>query len=133
MLSIQSRIGTFVQIMSALKKEKNHNWFNEPFTVSRHLPVYLDLYGFIFEIYRHTVYSGGLQFINRACRRFEGLVAQGKSPTVELLRDWGMFNATVGELADILMSHKLLAAASVLLPGMSYYLYSKYGMAVGMA
>lgn len=51
-------------------------------------------------------------------RRFEGLVAQGKSPTVELLADWGTTNSTVGELVDILKSQKLLAAACVLLPGM---------------
>ncbi|KAM7414926.1 hypothetical protein PAMA_019647 [Pampus argenteus] len=49
-------------------------------------------------------------------RKFEGLVAQGKSPTVELLNDWGTVNSTVGELVDILKSHKLLAAASLLLP-----------------
>ncbi|XP_040894011.1 interleukin-1 receptor-associated kinase 4 isoform X2 [Toxotes jaculatrix] len=49
-------------------------------------------------------------------RRFEGLVAQGRSPTVELLNDWGTTNSTVGELVDILRGHKLLAAASVLLP-----------------
>lgn len=50
-------------------------------------------------------------------RRFEGLVVQGKSPTMELLRDWGTTNSTVGELVDILKSNRLLAAASVLLPG----------------
>lgn len=55
---------------------------------------------------------------HRVCRRFEGLVAQGKSPTVELLNDWGTTNCTVGDLVDILKSHKLLAAASLLLPGM---------------
>ncbi|XP_051916695.1 interleukin-1 receptor-associated kinase 4 isoform X2 [Hippocampus zosterae] len=60
--------------------------------------------------------NGELRYTQHHVRRFEGLVAQGKSPTVELLRDWGMFNATVGELADILKSHKLLAAASVLSP-----------------
>eukprot|EP00064_Thunnus_orientalis_P008671 superscaffoldBa00001052_g8694 len=49
-------------------------------------------------------------------RKFEGLVAQGKSPTVELLNDWGTSNSTVGELVDILKSNKLLAAASLLLP-----------------
>lgn len=53
-------------------------------------------------------------------RKFEGLVAQGKSPTVELLNDWGTSNSTVGELVDILKSHKLLAAACVLLPGMDF-------------
>lgn len=49
-------------------------------------------------------------------RRFERLVAQGESPTVALLADWGTTNSTVGELVDILKSHKLLAAASILLP-----------------
>uniref|UniRef100_A0A3Q2XIN6 Interleukin-1 receptor-associated kinase 4 n=1 Tax=Hippocampus comes TaxID=109280 RepID=A0A3Q2XIN6_HIPCM len=77
--------------------------------------------------------NGELRYTQHHVRRFEGLVAQGKSPTVELLRDWGMLNSTVGELADILKSHKLLAAASVLLPGTSYYLYSQSSLAVGMA
>ncbi|XP_017554874.2 interleukin-1 receptor-associated kinase 4 isoform X1 [Pygocentrus nattereri] len=49
-------------------------------------------------------------------RRFERLVAQGKSPTVELLYDWGTTNSTVGELVEILVRHKLLAPARVLLP-----------------
>ncbi|XP_054888745.1 interleukin-1 receptor-associated kinase 4 isoform X1 [Poeciliopsis prolifica] len=53
-------------------------------------------------------------------RRFEGLVTQGKSPTVELLNDWGTTNCTVGELVDILKSCSLLAAASLLLPGGEY-------------
>ncbi|XP_070686216.1 interleukin-1 receptor-associated kinase 4 isoform X1 [Pempheris klunzingeri] len=58
----------------------------------------------------------GEQYSQRHVRRFEGLVVQGKSPTLELLADWGTTNSTVGELVDILRSHKLLAAASVLLP-----------------
>ncbi|KAF5907580.1 interleukin-1 receptor-associated kinase 4, partial [Clarias magur] len=49
-------------------------------------------------------------------RRFERLVAQGKSPTVELLYDWGTTNCTVGELVEILIKHKLFAPARVLLP-----------------
>uniref|UniRef100_A0A1A8MVS0 Interleukin-1 receptor-associated kinase 4 n=2 Tax=Nothobranchius pienaari TaxID=704102 RepID=A0A1A8MVS0_9TELE len=49
-------------------------------------------------------------------RRFEGLVAQGRSPTVELLNDWGTTNSTVGELVDILKSRDLLAAACLFLP-----------------
>lgn len=53
------------------------------------------------------------------CRRFAGLVAQGRSPTEELLADWGTSNCTVGELVDILNSLKLLAAAALLLPGMT--------------
>ncbi|XP_038561571.1 interleukin-1 receptor-associated kinase 4 [Micropterus salmoides] len=60
--------------------------------------------------------SGEYRYSQHHVRRFEGLVAQGKSPTVELLADWGTTNSTVGELVDILKSHKLLAAASVLLP-----------------
>ncbi|XP_041794194.1 interleukin-1 receptor-associated kinase 4 [Chelmon rostratus] len=60
--------------------------------------------------------SGEFRYTWHHVRRFEGLVAQGKSPTVELLADWGTTNSTVGELVDILKSHKLLAAASVLLP-----------------
>ncbi|XP_032379467.1 interleukin-1 receptor-associated kinase 4 isoform X2 [Etheostoma spectabile] len=60
--------------------------------------------------------SGELRYSQHHVRRFEGLVAQGKSPTVELLSDWGTSNSTVGELVEILKSHKLLAAASVLLP-----------------
>lgn len=50
-------------------------------------------------------------------RRFEGLVATGKSPTLKLLYDWGTTNATVGELVDILVKHSLFAPATVLLPG----------------
>lgn len=60
--------------------------------------------------------SGEFRYTQHHVRRFEGLVAQGKSPTVELLADWGTTNSTVGELVDILKSNKLLAAASVLLP-----------------
>lgn len=59
-------------------------------------------------------------------RRFEALVARGKSPTVELLADWGTTNSTVGELVDILKSQKLLAAACVLLPGMIFFFLSDY-------
>lgn len=43
-------------------------------------------------------------------------MAEGKSPTQELLADWGTTNSTVGDLVDILKSHGLLAAASLLLP-----------------
>ncbi|XP_077425597.1 interleukin-1 receptor-associated kinase 4 [Vanacampus margaritifer] len=60
--------------------------------------------------------NGEFRYTQLHVRRFEGVVAQGKSPTVELLRDWGMFNSTVGELVDILKSRKLLAPANVLLP-----------------
>ncbi|XP_067357490.1 interleukin-1 receptor-associated kinase 4 isoform X2 [Channa argus] len=60
--------------------------------------------------------NGELRYSQLHVRRFEGLVAQGRSPTLELLNDWGTTNSTVGELVDILQSHSLLAAASVLLP-----------------
>ncbi|XP_061629708.1 interleukin-1 receptor-associated kinase 4 isoform X3 [Phyllopteryx taeniolatus] len=69
--------------------------------------------------------DGELRYTQRHVKRFEGLVAQGKSPTVELLHDWGIFNATVGELVDILKSRKLLAAASVLLPGFTSFSYNE--------
>uniref|UniRef100_A0A3Q0QYA3 Interleukin-1 receptor-associated kinase 4 n=1 Tax=Amphilophus citrinellus TaxID=61819 RepID=A0A3Q0QYA3_AMPCI len=64
--------------------------------------------------------SGEPRYSQLHVRRFEGLVAQGRSPTMELLNDWGTTNSTVGELVDILKSHQLLAAAGVLLPGMSF-------------
>lgn len=60
--------------------------------------------------------GGDYRYTQHHVRRFEGLVAQGKSPTVELLADWGTTNSTVGELVDILKSNKLLAAACLLLP-----------------
>ncbi|KFO18644.1 Interleukin-1 receptor-associated kinase 4 [Fukomys damarensis] len=49
-------------------------------------------------------------------RRFEALVQTGKSPTSELLFDWGTTNCTVGDLVDILIQNELFAPASLLLP-----------------
>ncbi|XP_038136360.1 interleukin-1 receptor-associated kinase 4 [Cyprinodon tularosa] len=66
--------------------------------------------------------SGEQRYSQLHVRRFESLVAQGKSPTVELLNDWGTSNCTVGELVDILKSHSLLAAACLLLPEEKYSL-----------
>ncbi|KAL2093873.1 hypothetical protein ACEWY4_011185 [Coilia grayii] len=60
--------------------------------------------------------TGKPRYTQLHLRRFEGLVARGKSPTVELLYDWGTTNATVGELVDILVRHRLFAPAAVLLP-----------------
>ncbi|KAG9342273.1 hypothetical protein JZ751_016775 [Albula glossodonta] len=60
--------------------------------------------------------SGELRYTQLHLRRFEGLLHIGKSPTVELLQDWGTTNSTVGDLVDILLRHELLAAASLLLP-----------------
>ncbi|KAM3870176.1 interleukin-1 receptor-associated kinase 4 [Diretmus argenteus] len=67
--------------------------------------------------------GGEPRYSQHHVRRFEALVVQGRSPTVELLNDWGTTNCTVGELVDILKSRMLLAAAGVLLPGFSSFLY----------
>nr|XP_057930886.1 interleukin-1 receptor-associated kinase 4 isoform X3 [Doryrhamphus excisus] len=69
--------------------------------------------------------DGDLKYSQQHVKRFETLVRQGKSPTVELLQDWGVSNSTVGELVDILKSHKLLAAASLLLPGFTSFSYDE--------
>ncbi|XP_042563303.1 interleukin-1 receptor-associated kinase 4 isoform X2 [Clupea harengus] len=60
--------------------------------------------------------TGKLRYTQLHLKRFEGLIVKGKSPTVELLYDWGTTNVTVGELVDILVRHRLFAPATVLLP-----------------
>lgn len=50
-------------------------------------------------------------------RRFEALLQTGKSPTGELLFDWGTTNCTVGDLVDLLIQNEFFAPASLLLPG----------------
>lgn len=60
--------------------------------------------------------SGELRYCQHHVRQFELLIQQGKSPTTELLNDWGTTNCTVRDLVDILKSQKLLAAACLLLP-----------------
>lgn len=60
--------------------------------------------------------SGDNKYSQHHVRQFELMIKQGKSPTIELLNDWGTTNCTVGDLVDILKSQKLLAAASLLLP-----------------
>lgn len=60
--------------------------------------------------------SGELRYRQHHVRQFELLIHQGKSPTVELLNDWGTSNCTVRDLVDILKSQDLLAAACLLLP-----------------
>uniref|UniRef100_A0A3B4AAQ4 Interleukin-1 receptor-associated kinase 4 n=1 Tax=Periophthalmus magnuspinnatus TaxID=409849 RepID=A0A3B4AAQ4_9GOBI len=60
--------------------------------------------------------SGELKYCQHHVRQFELLLQQGKSPTIELLNDWGTTNCTVRDLVDILKSQQLLAAASLLLP-----------------
>lgn len=53
-------------------------------------------------------------------RRFEAFVQMGKSPTCELLYDWGTTNCTVADLVDLLIRNQFLAPASLLLPGNCY-------------
>ncbi|XP_036152942.1 interleukin-1 receptor-associated kinase 4 isoform X1 [Myotis myotis] len=48
--------------------------------------------------------------------RFEALLQTGKSPTSELLFDWGTTNCTVGDLVDLLIQNEFFAPASLLLP-----------------
>ncbi|EOB08379.1 Interleukin-1 receptor-associated kinase 4, partial [Anas platyrhynchos] len=49
-------------------------------------------------------------------RRFEALERMGKSPTCELLYDWGTTNCTVADLVELLLRNQFLAPASLLLP-----------------
>ncbi|KAM8972049.1 interleukin-1 receptor-associated kinase 4 [Pelodytes ibericus] len=60
--------------------------------------------------------SGEPRYTQFHIRRFEGTIQKGKSPTCELLYDWGTTNCTVGELTDLLVKHHFLSAASLLLP-----------------
>ncbi|XP_053319345.1 interleukin-1 receptor-associated kinase 4 [Spea bombifrons] len=60
--------------------------------------------------------SGEARYTQFHIRRFEGTVHKGKSPTCELLYDWGTTNCTVGDLTELLMKHNFLTAASILLP-----------------
>ncbi|XP_056108559.1 interleukin-1 receptor-associated kinase 4 [Rhinichthys klamathensis goyatoka] len=60
--------------------------------------------------------SGEPRYSQLHIRRFEAAVLQGKSPTMEMLFDWGTTNCTVGDLVEILVRHQLFAAISVLLP-----------------
>nr|XP_033815329.1 interleukin-1 receptor-associated kinase 4 isoform X2 [Geotrypetes seraphini]XP_033815330.1 interleukin-1 receptor-associated kinase 4 isoform X2 [Geotrypetes seraphini]XP_033815332.1 interleukin-1 receptor-associated kinase 4 isoform X2 [Geotrypetes seraphini]XP_033815333.1 interleukin-1 receptor-associated kinase 4 isoform X2 [Geotrypetes seraphini] len=52
----------------------------------------------------------------KAFRRFEGSIQMGKSPTCELLFDWGTTNCTVDDLVELLKRNEFLAAAALLLP-----------------
>lgn len=60
--------------------------------------------------------NGDHRYSQHHVRRFEGVVLQGKSPTQELLSDWGTTNCTVGDLVDILKSQRLWSAVYFLLP-----------------
>ncbi|XP_021240659.1 interleukin-1 receptor-associated kinase 4 isoform X2 [Numida meleagris] len=60
--------------------------------------------------------AGGSRYSQTHIRRFEAFVQMGKSPTCELLYDWGTTNCTVGDLVDLLIRNQFLAPASLLLP-----------------
>ncbi|XP_061422890.1 interleukin-1 receptor-associated kinase 4 [Lethenteron reissneri] len=49
-------------------------------------------------------------------RKFEKVVQAGRSPTMELLNDWGTQNCTVGNLVDLLVKLEFYNAADQLLP-----------------
>lgn len=68
--------------------------------------------------------SGEPRYSQQHIRRFEAVVLQGKSPTMEMLFDWGTTDCSVGDLVEILLRHQLLAAVSVLLPDHSLRLAS---------
>ncbi|XP_054055718.1 interleukin-1 receptor-associated kinase 4 isoform X1 [Rissa tridactyla] len=60
--------------------------------------------------------SGESRYNQMHIRRFEAFVQMGKSPTCELLYDWGTTNCTVGDLVDLLIRNQFLAPARLLLP-----------------
>lgn len=60
--------------------------------------------------------SGDDRYNQFHIRRFEALLQTGKSPTCELLFDWGTTNCTVGDLVNILLQTEFFAPASLLLP-----------------
>ncbi|XP_007903160.1 interleukin-1 receptor-associated kinase 4 [Callorhinchus milii] len=60
--------------------------------------------------------TGEPRYTQLHIRRFEGVIRMGKSPTEELLFDWGTTNTTIRELVEILVQNNFLAAASLLLP-----------------
>ncbi|XP_004428968.1 PREDICTED: interleukin-1 receptor-associated kinase 4 isoform X1 [Ceratotherium simum simum] len=60
--------------------------------------------------------SGDDRYNQFHIRRFEALIQTGKSPTCELLFDWGTTNCTVGDLVDLLVQNEFFAPASLLLP-----------------
>ncbi|KAF4094722.1 hypothetical protein G5714_023800 [Onychostoma macrolepis] len=77
--------------------------------------------------------SGEPRYSQQHIRRFEAVVLQGKSPTMEMLFDWGTTDCSVGDLVEILLRHQLLAAVSVLLPDHSLRLASAGSSAVSVS
>ncbi|KAM6438054.1 interleukin-1 receptor-associated kinase 4 isoform 2-T2 [Liasis olivaceus] len=60
--------------------------------------------------------SGAKRYNQMHIRRFEALKQVGKSPTCELLYDWGTLNCTVSDLVDLLIRNQFLTPASLLIP-----------------
>ncbi|XP_053261545.1 interleukin-1 receptor-associated kinase 4 isoform X1 [Podarcis raffonei] len=60
--------------------------------------------------------SGANIYSQLHIRRFEALKQVGKSPTCELLFDWGTQNCTVSDLVDLLIRNHFFAPAKLLLP-----------------
>ncbi|XP_069620839.1 interleukin-1 receptor-associated kinase 4 isoform X2 [Ranitomeya imitator] len=57
--------------------------------------------------------SGEPRYTQLHIRRFEGVIQKGKSPTHELLYDWGTTNCTVQDLTDLLLRNEFLTVASL--------------------
>lgn len=64
--------------------------------------------------------SGEPRYTQLHIRRFEGCFQMGKSPTCELLHDWGTTNCTVSDLVDLLDRNQFVAAARLLIPVQSH-------------
>ncbi|KAI6079160.1 Interleukin-1 receptor-associated kinase 4 isoform X1 [Aix galericulata] len=60
--------------------------------------------------------SGESRYTQLHIRRFEAFERMGKSPTCELLYDWGTSSCTVADLVELLLRNQFLAPASLLLP-----------------
>ncbi|XP_075065172.1 interleukin-1 receptor-associated kinase 4 [Mixophyes fleayi] len=58
--------------------------------------------------------SGEPRYTQFHIRRFEGILQKGKSPTHELLYDWGTTNCTVRDLTELLVRNEFFTAASLL-------------------
>uniref|UniRef100_A0A8C5SWL4 Interleukin-1 receptor-associated kinase 4 n=1 Tax=Laticauda laticaudata TaxID=8630 RepID=A0A8C5SWL4_LATLA len=75
--------------------------------------------------------SGVKRYNQMQIRRFEALKQVGKSPTCELLYDWGTLNCTVSDLVDLLIRNQFLAPASLLIPAETVLLQTKESLEEG--
>ncbi|KAG9490233.1 hypothetical protein GDO78_005883 [Eleutherodactylus coqui] len=69
--------------------------------------------------------SGEPRYTQFHIRRFEGVIAKGKSPTHELLYDWGTTNCTVQDLAVLLRTNDFLTAATLLPYGLGIFSFNQ--------